>query len=651
MKREINIFNTQTVCVLSVVFLLVFSCCKGKVHWKATDKPEFVKGTVVTFDLDYLNNLNPNKAEDAVEIWEHIHAVATLQGIVNREKPQLYLFYVEQEGVNIDRYWWNKYRNNNRWLGMAEVEPIVDIVALVERFQKDIAGAVVYDPQVSATSNLASSLAGAEDLIAIRYDLSPSSLYSKLILNGPRIPVKQWLINQDGSSLFSGNGTVPGTEYPSSGSVKVDAYRWLIEHYLKKKKLNSQYGGYYIDQEWLKKPTATIVNHHTLTNHDFFVSKKSVFFDLCPWSDEKATDDLQQQRGADRKILEEILLLLYQQNDNGKTFTYLGGFPPWAFKYTQHAGGAHEDVETEWEYAHLISSYNAFKDADAIGYGALANASFWQHYPLQSEYPQEWTTKEKLQQKGYLDAKGNLSLGNKQLIVFYVGDYDAASWLSQTTPLIWDNPARGKVPMMWAISPVLSERVPMAWEYRRETATANDYFVAADNGAGYLNPGELQAPRLSGLPDATKEWAAHCKPYYKQWGLTVTGFIIDGNASGLNEDGLEAYREFSPNGIVPQKIVSTKLYKDMPVLRSDDDINQLDPKVAAKLVVERVKARQIPFHWFRNILKSPEWYEQVVEELKQLDPNIVLVDAPTFFELYKIFLKENPRYQLNNENN
>jgi hypothetical protein len=32
----------------------------------------------------------------------------------------------------------------------------------------------------------------------------------------------------------------------------------------------------------------------------------------------------------------------------------------------------------------------------------------------------------------------------------------------------------------------------------------------------------------------------------------------------------------------------------------------------------------------------------VVEELKKLDPSIELLDAPTFFELYRIYLKETP---------
>jgi hypothetical protein len=196
---------------------------------------------------------------------------------------------------------------------------------------------------------------------------------------------------------------------------------------------------------------------------------------------------------------------------------------------------------------------------------------------------------------------------------------------------------------MWAISPVLAERAPQAWEYRRETATANDYFVAADNGAGYLLPGMLQEPRpVSGLSDGTTQWANHCKPYYEKWGITVTGFIIDGEAPALNQKGLDAYATFSPNGIVPQKAPVASLHGNMPVLGSVWDVNQSNPIEAAADAVKRIHERNnIPFHWFRNILKSPVWYEQVVAEMKRLDPNIVLVDAPTYFELLRIYLKEN----------
>ena len=235
-----------------------------------------------------------------------------------------------------------------------------------------------------------------------------------------------------------------------------------------------------------------------------------------------------------------------------------------------------------------------------------------------------------------------MKFDGREFIVFYVGDYDASSWVAQRTPTIWDDENRGKVPMMWAISPVLEKRVPMALEYYRESATNNDFFVAADNGAGYLMPGMLQEPReISGYKSGLRAWANHCKPYYNRWDLTVTGFVIDGTAPGLTKEGLDCYASFSPNGIVPQKTPFTFLHGDMPVLRSDYDIVANDPKEAVSVLLDRVDRRPIPFHWFRNILKTPTWYAEIVDELSKNRPNIELLDAPTFFELYRIWLQQN----------
>ena len=284
----------------------------------------------------------------------------------------------------------------------------------------------------------------------------------------------------------------------------------------------------------------------------------------------------------------------------------------------------------------------AFKDADAIGLGALANASFWQHFPLKKRYPQRWVTHEELKERGYLNEDGTVRLDGREFVIFYVGDYDASAWTAQTTPYLWDHPDRGKVPMMWAISPVLAERVPMVMHNYRMTASENDYFVAADNGAGYLLPGMLQQPRaVSGLPSGLEAWSRHCRTYYRRWGLSVTGFVIDGEAPGLSEEGLECYRRFSPNGIVPQKVPLTLLYKDMPVLRSDYDITSPHPDEAARVMMDRISRRPVPFHWFRAILKSPSWYKEVRDELHRQNPKIEWLDAPTFFELYRLYLQQN----------
>lgn len=593
--------------------------------------------------MRYLLAADLNDPQQVIALWDQLHTMATLQGIVNRKAPLLYIKYIEESGTSIDEYWWNKYRRPGEWLAGRDTTELKDVTDAIRYYRDKIDGVVVYDSNVPATSNVASAVAGIENLVAVRYDTAPGSIYSRIVASGLRLPVKVWLVNNDGSPLFTGQGLIPETNLPSTGSIKNDPYRWFIEKYMKTGKCNTEYAAYYIDQYWRQKPNATVSNHHTLTNHDFFVSKKAFFFDLSPWGDEPATDEVTQKPGTDLETLLQMLRVAYDRN-RGNKMCYIGGFPSWAFKYTRHANGSHDDVPTEWEFSRIISAYNAFKDADAIGYGALANASFWQHFPLQREYKQPWISREELKKRGYLDKQGKLDLKNKEYIIFYVGDYDASSWITQRTPSIWDDPNRGKLPLMWCISPVLAERVPMVLHNFRTTASANDYFAAADNGAGYLMPGMLQEPRpLSGLPSGLNAWANHCRKYYRQWGLSITGFVIDGEAPGLNKEGLDCYASFSPNGIVPQKVPLTLLHKGMPVLRADYDINDSDPTKAAAMIVERVAKRPVPFHWFRNILKTPTWYVNVMDEVHRLNPNIELLDAPTFFELYRIYLEQTPQ--------
>ena len=227
-------------------------------------------------------------------------------------------------------------------------------------------------------------------------------------------------------------------------------------------------------------------------------------------------------------------------------------------------------------------------------------------------------------------------------MIFYVGDYDASSWITSVLPHLWNDPARGELPLMWCISPVLERRAPMVLDYVRRTAGPNDYFAAADNGAGYLMPGMLQSPRpVSGLPDGLDVWAGHCRPLYEKWGLTITGFIIDGEAPALDSRGLACYASFSPDGIVPQKTPRTRLYGEMPVLRAGADLVGT-PEESAAFIVEDMRRSPIPFGWHRDLLKSPSWHVEVMEHVQRLDPAVELLDAPTFFELYRRWLRENP---------
>ena len=604
-------------------------------------------GPITLFDLRYAHQIDRSDPAQVTMAWDHCHAAATLQGLVNRHAPLLYLRYVQSQhrSQNVDDYWLEQLADSGQWLAGRPQETVPTLVDLVTRFRSAIEGVVLYDPAVAATSNVASAVCGVEGLLPVRYDPTPGSLYDQLVVNGPELPIKVRLIRADGSSLFTGQGLIPGTDRPSTGSAKCDAYLWMKHFYMDTGRCNGAFGAYYLDQYWMKKPQNSVINHHCLTNHDYFVSQKAFFFDLHVWGDEVPVDDPDQKMGTDLATLKELLLSAYEHGGKDRMI-HIGGFVPWAHKYTSHgsAGGAHEPVPSEWEYGKVISAYNGFMDADAISYGAMANASFFAHYPLKKTYPQLWVTHEQLKEKGYLTEDGQVNFEGRDFVIFYVGDYDCAAWLYQRTLDIWDDPARGKLPLMWCISPVLDRRAPMAMDLLRQTATPNDYFASADNGAGYCEPGMLQVPRgISNLPSGLDAWAAHNKTFYERWDLSITGFIIYAHGPDLNQAGLDCYASFSPNGIVPSRGPATGLHKNMPILRHDHDINEGNPRVAGKHVVDRIAQRRKeghpPFHWFRNILKTPTWYVDVVDHVHTRNPKIELLDAPTFFELYRIYLQ------------
>lgn len=606
---------------------------------------------IYLYDLRYATGGDVGDAAHVLRAWDHAHTIAALQGLANRQAPRLYLLAVMSQirrGECIDSYWLDYLQRTGVVPADRPVKTIDDVETLVQTFRPFIRGAVVYDPNVAATSNVASTIAGTDDLLPIRYDRRPGSLYQRLVKDGPRLPVRVWLVQPDGRSLFTGKGTILDTPLPSTGSAKCDAYLWMKHHTLDAGRCDGAFGAYYLDQYWRQRPAAAVFNHHCLTNHDFFIARRAFFFDLHVWDDEVPVDDPRQKPGTDLETLKALLASAYEHGGRERMI-HLGGFVPWAYKYTTHgsAGGKHDPVPTEWEYGRVLSAYNGYMDADAISFGAMANASFHMHFPLRERYPQPWVTRDQLIERGYLTPDGRVDFRDREFVIFYVGDYDCAAWLYQRAPDIWDDPNRGKVPMMWAIGPHLARRAPMAMHYLRTTATPNDYFVAADNGSGYCEPGMLQEPRdISGLPSGLEAWAAHCRADYERWGLSITGFIIYGHGPELNAAGLGAYASFSPNGIVPSGGPPTLLHGNMPVLRFDHDVMESDPGRAAEHVLRRIAERRkngLPaFHWFRNVLKTPTWYVRVHEELARRNPNVVVLDAPTFFELYRIFLRNHP---------
>ncbi len=606
--------------------------------WHATGKSP---KRIHVFDARYLRKLDLREAGPAAEVWDTMHALAAVQGVVNRKSPQLYVIFCADFGVETDQFWLDWLRGEDGWLKNSEVVTLTSPEAVLRTFSQHFKGLVVYDPNVPATSCVASTAAGCDDLLPVRFSHETNSLFA-LLTGKLGLPVRLWLVNPDGTAKFTGKGLIPELNEPTSGSAKNDVYRWAIRRYIDSGKCDARYAAYYIDAFWLKCAQPLRWDLHTLSNHDYFIARRAFFFDLATWGDETPVDDPHQATGLDRQTFLQVLAALNRRVP--KSMIKVGGFTPWAFKYTDHpgAGGKHGGVATEWEFARVISQFNGYMEADAIGASSIANASFCTHYPLKPRYPQPnpKPTLRDWQKAGHLTARNKVAA--KLYVGYYVGDYDSPAWLYKAVAAFFADPQRGRVPMGWSFDPNLADRAPQALVYAYRHATTNDFFIAGDSGAGYLNPRALTVRPDSNLPSGLKLWTDHCARYYRQWGMSITGFMLDGDAGASTGEEFAAYQRFSPDGCGNHFDLTPRVISGVPTIREWDMPDSAE--ATAKYMAGRAAAATNgpAFLWARTILKSPGWHAEVSRILREKHPEapVVIVDPYTFFGLIKAHVEE-----------
>ena len=569
---------------------------------------------VLYFDMEACLAGMPN---DSVLHYDVVAFVASLQGIVNRTGPRLVIRFLEGDSVkgpiNVDDYWLATLQRG--WLKDNEIRRMSSLEELIDAFPEARAGVVVWDPAVPATSNVAATVCGVEDWLPSR---AGGALFARLVESGPQLPVKLSLVDR-----FTGS---------ESGSAKCDAYLWAKRAYLDTGKTNPVFMANYIDA-YSQTPGKAGYHYNdlfnaTITNRDFYIAWRAFFFDLSPWADEAPVDDPNQPLGTDRNTLIEILRAQVARNQ-GKAITTVGGMTPWNLKYTNHglAGGQHDPVPTEWEYAAILSAHNAMMDADALGFACLTNASAYAHHPLQLRYKQsEPTPRQMLMPKTY--------------VLIYMGDYDSSAWLSRHIPLVWDDESRGSMPIAWAFNPNLSARVPYVFDHVFRTKTPNDYFIAGE-GVGYLNPNLLIGERMgSGVPEALDIWTTQSRIAYQRFDMSITGFVITGKYGDVPLRVQEAFATFSPNGIGTQLGYEQPIVRSTPFLRHAADIypNLADLGKTAAEMARYAKPEERPqFLIFRMILQTPSTLIRLREHLNRDygQFNWEFCDPYTFFSLYE----------------
>ena len=580
---------------------------------------------------------------DSAVRYDALRALSALQGLANRTRPRLYLLGTRERltpaSVDVDRYWLDKLAAIGGPLAGHDLELMDDTWAVFARFLRHARGVVLWDEGVPATANVASTLAGTHGLIPICGRSRSGAFWRAFRRRFPRCPIRM-----DLRGMFTGRGAIPGTGRASSGSAKCDAYLWAVDTLIRRGKTDPLWMGYYPDgMAWGGRPpyerpgTAAYpdLQAANLVNHDFFVARRGFFFDLSPWGDEAPNDDPDQPQGADLATLKEILAAANERLDRagGEGLIIAGGFVPWWIKYAGYddegdgrriPNGLHAPVPGDWERVAVCSAWNAVLDADAHSLDALANASLAAHLEIDTG--------------GFrAPAARAASPAPRTYVCFYIGDFDSAAWMAQTLPRLWDDPGRGRIPLTWAFNPILARRVPHVFDYVGRTRTPLDTFCAGD-GAGYVNPVFLEAPRVHS-PRATEldRYERFAREEHLRLGMTVSGFIINGEGHPLTPRVRRTLARATPHGVgVYRQAPHSLMVGRTPFVECSASFGH---RATVAELVERISADIRPstepvFRLYRTVLVPPTILAEAAGELaRRHRDRVEVVDAYRFYDL------------------
>ena len=103
------------------------------------------------------------------ETLERLLLIASLQGIVNRDKPRLYLVYEGNGMTPTPSERWLDYYRLKGWIEYTKI----NYEEALQRYKDFAKGLVVWDDQLYATVNLAQGLAATQDLLIAHESLLP----------------------------------------------------------------------------------------------------------------------------------------------------------------------------------------------------------------------------------------------------------------------------------------------------------------------------------------------------------------------------------------------------------------------------------------------------------------------------------------------
>lgn len=532
------------------------------------------------------------------QAYDEAVAVACIQGIVNRDGINL---YVLSDAHPRPGYWLDTLRADGEWLASRDTSMVATLAGLIDLAAGQLKGAIIWDPEVPASLNVATTLAGLEDGVVLSPELADRYL-------------DQWKlpIIQDFRGMFTGE---------ESGSRKNDAYRWAIREFLETGRCNPHWLCLYEDAFMTREKGD--INY--VVTRDWAVRNASFVYDLSPWGDEAPLDDPNQRLGTDLETY-HLMLEATLKLTKGEQMTEVAGFFSFP-KYSNIPGyeSKHDPVPTEWETVYLISPYNCYQNT-------VAHLCFNQSIHAQAPVAELKQGKPELTSPE----------AGKTYICVLMADYDSATPLYDFLPDHWNDRGRGDIPLAWGINPNLIETYPDIIQYFYNTKTPNDFFTADASAAGYMNPNRIDTAFMPLFID-------HNKKFYDRLDMSLSPMVLDWDEpTAMVKD---AFTHFSADGFSTividmhdngGKAPEPHVWKGMPVMELiNSACNFSTPQQTAKELAAEIDETdgdyRPAFYFFRIVWTSPSQVIAALDELKKLRPtlDIEVVDPYNFFHLFK----------------
>ena len=95
---------------------------------------------VVYYDMTGWLQRNLNDPATLKRFWEETQMVVSLQGIVNRDVPRLFIRYNEAP----DDFWWNYLKNKDGWFVGRQILVFEELAGLLKHFRSFYNGLVMW---------------------------------------------------------------------------------------------------------------------------------------------------------------------------------------------------------------------------------------------------------------------------------------------------------------------------------------------------------------------------------------------------------------------------------------------------------------------------------------------------------------------------